>query len=373
MTANTQRTHSLLPLGHELVRRAVPALDLVIRGAVADVRADPTILDDTGTVPVQMFRQLPTISAWIKSIVRTLADEAGGLDAVHRFMRATMFHVHYAVNFELNHRKVFWVDESLAWMLLQTNLDIEGRALELPFPCFAIALQDEASLELARGHCARAPHPIAGGAPVRSLTVYVTRGPRTAEGVDLDLSFVTDHGPQSMPLVFIRTMHVRDADDLDTILDSVGSDQKHTPETRTPELGRLTRLVINAILYATSALPPEGWPLLAAPSAVIVSKARGRGARRRAAAAHRAELLRPSRSSASAFLLPGKISISRFRELRAAERHDAGRALFSRFMVRGHWRRPPAMWTDQRLRWIEPYWKGPEMATVIEREYRMTV
>jgi len=40
-------------------------------------------------------------------------------------------------------------------------------------------------------------------------------------------------------------------------------------------------------------------------------------------------------------------------------------------MVRGHWRRPAKKWTDQRLRWIEPYWKGPEMAAVIEKAYRL--
>ena len=177
-----------------------------------------------------------------------------------------------------------------------------------------------------------------------------------------------------MPSCFVRTLHVRDADHLDTILASVGSDQDPADDdSRTPELVQLMRLVINAILYATSAPPPEGWPVLAAPSAAVVSKARSRGARRRSAAAHRAELLSASHSSASAFLLPGKISISRLRELRQAERHDRGGQLFSRFMVRGHWRRPATTWTDQRARWIEPYWKGPEMATIIEREYRMTL
>jgi len=40
-------------------------------------------------------------------------------------------------------------------------------------------------------------------------------------------------------------------------------------------------------------------------------------------------------------------------------------------MVRGHWRRPQKGWTDQSLRWIEPYWKGPDMATVIERAYTL--
>ena len=47
------------------------------------------------------------------------------------------------------------------------------------------------------------------------------------------------------------------------------------------------------------------------------------------------------------------------------------RKISARFMVRGHWRRANPSRTDQRQRWIEPYWKGPEIATVIEREYRL--
>lgn len=42
-----------------------------------------------------------------------------------------------------------------------------------------------------------------------------------------------------------------------------------------------------------------------------------------------------------------------------------------RFMVRGHWRRANSNWKDQRMRWIEPYWKGPDLATIIERQYQL--
>jgi hypothetical protein len=40
-------------------------------------------------------------------------------------------------------------------------------------------------------------------------------------------------------------------------------------------------------------------------------------------------------------------------------------------MVRGHWRRPNQSWRDQSMRWIKPYWKGPDIAAVIERTYRL--
>lgn len=44
----------------------------------------------------------------------------------------------------------------------------------------------------------------------------------------------------------------------------------------------------------------------------------------------------------------------------------------ARFLVRGHWRAARG-WTDQRVRWIEPYWRGPELGPTIEKEYRLKI
>ena len=71
------------------------------------------------------------------------------------------------------------------------------------------------------------------------------------------------------------------------------------------------------------------------------------------------------------FTLFQKIDISRVCKLQELERTPEGRALMRRHMVRGHWRRAAKTWADQCLRWIEPYWKGPDMAAIIERSYRL--
>jgi len=70
--------------------------------------------------------------------------------------------------------------------------------------------------------------------------------------------------------------------------------------------------------------------------------------------------------------LPGKIKISSVRQMQELARVPSGRRLLHRFMVRGHWRRPARTWKDQRMRWIEPYWKGPDIAADIERTYQLT-
>src|SRR5262249_38977419 len=99
------------------------------------------------------------------------------------------------------------------------------------------------------------------------------------------------------------------------------------------------------------------------------AKTRGEKKRRRVQSRVNEEKAR--HSSEDVFFLPGKIPISQVRRLREMERSSSGQALMARFMVRGHWRRANPSWVNQRVRWIEPYWKGPDMATIIEREYKL--
>jgi hypothetical protein len=35
------------------------------------------------------------------------------------------------------------------------------------------------------------------------------------------------------------------------------------------------------------------------------------------------------------------------------------------------WRRPNRTWQDQRVRWIAPYLKGPDVAAMVERDYEL--
>jgi len=116
---------------------------------------------------------------------------------------------------------------------------------------------------------------------------------------------------------------------------------------------------VNAILYATSA---HLAPILIGPARRVSGQVAS--TRRHARAVG-------GLSSDHVFYLPGHIDISRLRRFQDLGRSEGGRTLMKRFMVRGHWRRANRAWKDPRLRWIEPYWKGPDIATVIERDYRL--
>lgn len=94
-------------------------------------------------------------------------DAAGGLAAL----------IQCLVNFELHRRKTFWVDESLAYMLAQTDLDVPGGQLRVPFPSFALVFTDRYVLCLAeRMLSADRRCPVAGQF-LRVATVFVTEEP----------------------------------------------------------------------------------------------------------------------------------------------------------------------------------------------------
>src|SRR5690606_6797253 len=61
------------------------------------------------------------------------------------------------INFELHLRKVFWVGESLSWMLGATSLDVTGEAVRPPFRSLALVFTDRYALGLAERIDSRLP------------------------------------------------------------------------------------------------------------------------------------------------------------------------------------------------------------------------
>ena len=175
----------------------------------------------------------------------------------------------------------------------------------------------------------------------------------------LKIAFTFDSLAGQWPYVVTRDLCVDPEARLDSLLAS------HFPEVdvdgldpmfSSAALAHLVHLVINAILYATSAgVEPQ-------PRRPSGKKARG---------ATKGLPDRLPRCADEVFYLPGKIDITSVRNMQAVERAPSGGKLLHRFMVRGHWRRAAPTWEDQRPRWIRPYWKGPDMATLIERAYRL--
>jgi hypothetical protein len=200
-------------------------------------------------------------------------------------------HLDYCVNFELGRRNAFFVDAPLAWLLGHTSLDIEGRALRLPFPCFALVFTDRATLALAEVL-------VQDGAQewLQIVTVYVIRAPAPRGMSALRLKLLLDAQTGDWPRLLERELRFAEDDDLDAILESAG------------EARVLVQLVVNAILYATSA--NVSWPIAPSPIRSLKSSALGRGNAKQARVAHRAQELGKQFSDEDVFFLPGRIPIS---------------------------------------------------------------
>jgi hypothetical protein len=342
------------PLAHELMEEQVPGLGLAARQLAARVRARPGF-DDGDTATRESLREDVPLVRYLQEHAKTLVGQGehpGDAEGSTEYLES---HLHLYANHELHRRKTFWLDDGLAWALGKTRLDLPGSQLRLPFPAFAVVFTDRYTLGLAERLLARDRYCPIQGDLIRSATVYVVRE-RSELPCALHLGFLFDTGGDDWPYLLTRDLWIEPEEQLDALLESLPPGEEEDardPILTAPETRSLVHQVINAILYATSAgvePVPKGPPKPREPSAP------------RQARVHSGE---------EVFYLPGRIDITQVRRLQEVERSREGSSLMHRFMVRGHWRRPAANWKVQRPRWIEPYWKGPDLATVIEREYRL--
>lgn len=351
-------SHDHPPLtGYESMERHVVGIGDVARGIANRFRKQPGFDASTVITREDLATDL-TLSGFVTR--QALEAHRKGMNKEDAAAHGNLIgaHLEYMCNFELHRRKTFWVDEALAWMLDKTRLELVGDQLRLPFASFALIFSDRYTLRVAERMLSVDPTCEQRGQILKVATAYVLDMP-AEDARGLRIAFTFDALAGQWPYMVTRDLYVEPEARLDSIVAS------HFPEVdvegldpmfSSAALARLVRLVINGILYATSAgVEPE----LHRPS----------GKKRQ----HETQGL-PDRLPASSdevFYLPGKIDITGVRDMQALERAPDGGKLMHRFMVRGHWRRAAPTWEDQRPRWIRPYWKGPDMATVIERAYRL--
>jgi len=308
------------PMAHDRLDAAYPGLGVLTRQTAERLRSRSGSDDRSGGCRPE-----------------DLEADVGVRRFVGRHPAAAPF-IPWLVDFELHRRKIFWVDRALAWQLTQTELDVATEDLRLPFASFALVFTDRAALSFAERLVATRPDSPLAGHFARVVTVFVSE----EAGRSLRLRIAVDALGSDPPEVVEHTLPLE------------GRIRGCEPGKIPPPLAGLVHLVINAILYASSP-GVESQPRRASA---------GEGQRGPSSV--------ESYTSDEIWFLPGVIKISRLRQLQELERAPSGRKLLHRHMVRGHWRRPPKSWKDQRLRWIEPYWKGPELAAVIERAYEVT-
>jgi hypothetical protein len=340
------------PLAHERVAELVTGAGELSRSVAEALRSQPGFRDTSTIVTEDELGA----HLGVQRFLRDLGRSAGGGKAPAWSGAQVAPYLTRMVNFELHRRKSFWVDESLSYMLAQTDLDVLGRELRSPFPCWALVFTDRHVLSMGERLLSRQPGDALAGQLLRVATVWVTEHP-DEEKRRLELCFAFDALGVDLPSLVSRELLLADADPVQRQIEATGASvarvEPPVPEAR--PLRGLLQVALNAILYATSAgVEPEIRP---APA-------------ERASGARSHDVPIPF-SSDKVYFLPGAIEISRVRRMQELERVPDGRPILRRFMVRGHWRRPARTWADQRMRWIQPYWKGPAMAAIIERTYKL--
>lgn len=333
------------PMAHERVAERILGSADASRAAAERARALPSFSDTSTILGEEELRRDLDLQRFLRR------DRASDNDAGQEGALAAPY-LPLMVNLDLHRRKVFWVDAGLSYQLENTDVDVAGRELRTPFPSFALVFTDRHALSLGERLLSRSAGDPLQGQILRVATVYVTEQHR-GEGRVLAVVFAFDALGADLPSLVRYEVPADDEASVRAFLDAVAPRPIIEPEPRdTSPVRGLLRLVINAILYATSAgVSPE--------VRTLAPRTRSPGSSASPPA------------SDSVFFLPGTIDIRRVRQLQELQRAPEGRSVLARFMVRGHWRRPAKTWEDQRLRWIEPYWKGPDLATVIEKAYRL--
>ncbi len=348
----TRRLHPP-PLAHETMGELVPGLAELASQVAERVRRESGGALDRTIDRDDLVSDL-ALQRFVRAHARAVAKDADNETAVNEAMLLAS-HVALRANFELHLRKVFWVDEALSWALGTTKLDVTGNLLRVPFASFALVLTDRYALALAEKMISREPGARLRGRMLRVLTVYVTKLDEADDAFGLRVAFGCDALDGDWPYLLARDLRVTPDADLETILDSRWDGSKADdldPIFACLPLRDLLHLVINAILYATSA-DARCEERVAPPRRVDAGRATA------------------SISSESVFFLPGTIDISALRAIQRARRGSSDSEQVHRCLVRGHWRRANAGWKDDRPRWVEPYWRGPTAAAIVERQYRL--
>ena len=322
-------------LAHESMEQQLPGITEVVKSV-----AERRYVEAADLAPVAVTQEELRAEAAVQELIR---NSAGCLKP-----NALLAHLEVYCSYEIGRRKTFWVDESLAWMLANTQVDVESRLFRLPFSSCVLVYTDRHTLGVAERALA-----CAGDCPLRGqmlavLCAYVMELAPGGSRVKVGLTFDAFAGQP--PHLTSWELHV---DPNGTLEETVAG---ALARAQTPAAGLFRPLldaVINAMLYTTSA---------------GVKIEQYRVDRSQQPNGREPQVCLPIDS---VYYLPGKINISHMRKLQQVARGPNGRTLMHRFMVRGHWRRPGPNWKDRSLRWIEPYWRGPSLASIVEREYRV--
>jgi hypothetical protein len=169
--------------------------------------------------------------------------------------------LYFAANHEIHLRKTFWVDEALAFMLSQTNFDAHAADLQLPFTAFAFVFTDRKFLSLAERMLStdrdeQGAKAGLAGFILKAATVYVTQKEAAANKV-IEIGMAFDTLGADLPDIVEHTLVV-----IGAAVEGLPKEDKiqifnlDDEALEIPQIspkGQLLQMILNAIMYSTSA------------------------------------------------------------------------------------------------------------------------
>lgn len=316
--------------------------------------------------------------------VRDYLNQSGTL---YLLMQGLNHDYHNLLNFELFGRKTFFFSEALSENLIATELNVDSELVRPPFEACLFVFTSMQVVAAAYKTMQSAPDdPADRGNPV---SVFVVSLPdEFAPGCRKILMSASLWQGLDLKFVLKREVAIRPGWSIEQSLRTNWSeltDQPLEPGMRVAlgkpaeELddedfinGELSfyRLVLNAMLYLGSSDPDIIQRTSGRPgtlSAADNMKSQIKAKKARAAARKESEL---DYASVGESVKP--IYVRKGESDRRVV-SDEGRGLLAaiRFIVRGHWRNQPCGpgLTERKLIWVKPYYKGPDMAEMVNRPY----
>jgi hypothetical protein len=287
---------------------------------------------------------------------------------MHGVLDPILIELGHLANFHLQGKKTFFISEGLTERLAATELNVPAEFLRPPFPSCMFVYDDTVMKSAFFALCPK------GGSLTMPVSVTVTLLGEVDCMRLLVLANQTDIRTKRQGAMTHRELSLRPGRSLEDALRS--THPVFDPETGQELTGpiiqkndeqffgvglRMMRIIVNTLLYLSSRAPEISGDLWAVdrvpplPAQSSPKAKRGRAGYLKSLSQHPYIEVGPSVARLERELPPEANSPS------------------VRFLVRGHWRNQAhgKGRSLRRFQWIQPFWKGPEMAEIVSKPYRV--
>lgn len=327
-----------------------------------------------------LHRSLPPLDRWLH-LLHSQDYRAKLLDAVRSDPElATGFQALYTeycvlVNFELSGRKAFYFDGGLVDKLVATEADAPSELLRLPFPSCFFVIDYPPFLRLCESITNSGEI-----SPETPLSVSLTES-QDADGLHITY-FVCrpDYRTFRNPFHIKRSWLISPGRKVEDALRTEWLPDIAAPSGNDSDTWFFSsnanlvffRTLANCILYLSSRTADLVFKN--SPLSEEIKRLQGAGKRRRKQAKGMLSFKRSQYSRLDYLHVGGKITVAPFRPFFSGDALEGmRRVLIKRLLVRGHWRNQPygPQSALRKLIFVEPYWRGPELADEVNKPYEV--